>query len=490
MDDGTVDDYVLNRGEPWIGAAWAAFLACLVASVLTVATPASAAGLGEEPTFFIETIAVEGQRRVTPSIIVAESLLEPGQLYRESELRESVYRIQRLPFVLDAGFALRKGSERGRYELVITIEELRRYFFGTDLIVTRFTNSVSFDTIPGGEWTASLGGLAGIRFFVGNYGVLFGSVSTERGTQLGYTQYNLFGRRAFLSVGLTSAGCCNNRVFSLGIDPTFSNWNSEGDFRETQVTLGLPLGVDQALRLRATHNYSSDGVRSNLLGVDRPRRGLLYEDLLTNELELAWVRDTTDDPIFPREGTLQTLAVDIQSVETEFFAPVNFDFFLQDSVILPPGLMEGDRLPETRNRQIRLSGSVEQTWSLGSRSTVTLSARAAVGQSQVENLPVVEPSPPGSEAPLVLRIIEDEDLDLFEAQVAARYSVSLWGPRKTREKGDLRWETRFEYAYDRAFPDLDLEDNPLHRKTVYTSVVYRNSWGVFRFGFQVADYGA
>ncbi|NJR14150.1 MAG: hypothetical protein HC779_08370 [Phyllobacteriaceae bacterium] len=131
------------------------------------------------------------------------------------------------------------------------IEEIRRYFFGEDLVFTRFTNSVAFDTFTAEDWTLSPGGLAGIRFFVGKYGVLFGSLAGGRGLQAGYTRYNLFDRHIFFSLGLTANGCCPVRVFPLGIDPTFSSWQNEDEFRETQITLGLPLGVERSVHAEA-----------------------------------------------------------------------------------------------------------------------------------------------------------------------------------------------------------------------------------------------
>lgn len=76
--------------------------------------------------FLIETITVEGVgREAARGIIVAESLLQEGESYSEDELRKAVYRVKRLPFVVEADFSLKKGSERGAYELVITVEETK-----------------------------------------------------------------------------------------------------------------------------------------------------------------------------------------------------------------------------------------------------------------------------------------------------------------------------------------------------------------------------
>ena len=87
------------------------------------------------PEFLIETITVESAHKISAEIVISESLLEEGSSYTESELRDARYRIVRLPFLLDAEFSLRKGSERGLYQLVITVEETRRWFFGFDLCI-------------------------------------------------------------------------------------------------------------------------------------------------------------------------------------------------------------------------------------------------------------------------------------------------------------------------------------------------------------------
>jgi hypothetical protein len=68
----------------------------------------------EEPArFLLEMITVEGPREAAGRIIEAETLLRAGQSYTEADLGQAVARVQRLPFVLDADFSLRKGSALG-----------------------------------------------------------------------------------------------------------------------------------------------------------------------------------------------------------------------------------------------------------------------------------------------------------------------------------------------------------------------------------------
>jgi len=59
--------------------------------------------------------------RVSPQIVIAESLLREGAEYSEDDLRAASARLRRLPFLLSADFALEKGSERGRYLLAISV---------------------------------------------------------------------------------------------------------------------------------------------------------------------------------------------------------------------------------------------------------------------------------------------------------------------------------------------------------------------------------
>ena len=146
-----------------------------------------AAWAEEEPaSFFIETITVEAER-LTPGIVLSESLLREGQEYSESELREAVHRINRLPVVLLAEFSLRKGSERGRYELVVEVYEARRWFsqLALGIGVNDPIDPFRFEDFGGSFLRSDDGGnfdaLIGRRFAIGRRGLLFASFGTEAG---------------------------------------------------------------------------------------------------------------------------------------------------------------------------------------------------------------------------------------------------------------------------------------------------------------------
>ena len=77
----------------------------------------------EPPRFLIESVVVEGVPQAAGRRIVSgETLLKMGQTYTERELRQAVYRVRRLPFVVNAESTLRKGEHDG-YELVIPVVE-------------------------------------------------------------------------------------------------------------------------------------------------------------------------------------------------------------------------------------------------------------------------------------------------------------------------------------------------------------------------------
>src|SRR5438270_12828530 len=75
--------------------------------------------------FLIEKITVEGPKAAVANIVRVEMLLREGGSYTEDQLRQAIYRVHRLPFVLDASFSLRKGSRRGAFELVVEVQPAR-----------------------------------------------------------------------------------------------------------------------------------------------------------------------------------------------------------------------------------------------------------------------------------------------------------------------------------------------------------------------------
>lgn len=166
---------------------------------------AGSLGADEATPFLLEKIEVRNATRVSPDIVIAESLLRARQSYRESDLRAANDRLRRLPYLVDAQFSLEKGSARGSYVLVISVVETKPFFYLVDL--TSYHESER-------QYVADSDNQAvvGYRLFVGRRGVLHGGVSTYRedrpytsrysALDVGYTHYDIFGTRAFATVSL------------------------------------------------------------------------------------------------------------------------------------------------------------------------------------------------------------------------------------------------------------------------------------------------
>ncbi|HEV7425192.1 MAG TPA: hypothetical protein VGQ46_02410 [Thermoanaerobaculia bacterium] len=157
----------------------------------------------EPPRFFIERITVTNIKRVSAAVIVSESLLREGHAYGEDELRQASDRIRRLPFVLDASFALQKGSDRGRYVLSIAVAEAEPLFYEFDSVLLGKTSHR-------GILAASQNAVIGARTFLGSHGVLhLGIIERDPqrpftdsyiAAQAGLTLYDVFGTHALVTV--------------------------------------------------------------------------------------------------------------------------------------------------------------------------------------------------------------------------------------------------------------------------------------------------
>lgn len=449
-----------------------ALLGSLLSGAADASPPASStAGLTQRPGLYIEKIEVEGARRVSPAILRSESLLVEGRVYDELDLLDAVYRIRRLPFVLDAAFSLRKGSERGKLTLVIEVEEVRRFFFGVDAQTTAFGDGLGFERRFLDDVNHQIFALAGARWFVGNYGVFFASASTGTSLQLGYTRYQLFNRGAFLNVGYEVVGCCETDVLPLGLDPTFSSWNNDGSAARGTVTLGMPLDSIRSLRLELSHLDGAEGFRREVIEPVSTRLLFDFDDRQESRLELAWVYDTTDDPSFPSRGLSMTAAVEAQRLEAAFTEPG----FLSQGFLTP--VLRIPTSVEMRSRLYRAVFSGTRHWTLGGRNVLSVGWRVGAGRSSVDNVPTEE------------GVIESIDLDVWEAAVTLRHSLAVWGADRKDRHRELFWENTFEAGLEGTSPAFAGLADSLERIGLTTSLSYRTRWGIFRFGFSYVDVG-
>jgi hypothetical protein len=231
-------------------------------------------------TFLIEKIAVVGVRHGSEGIVASETLLVPGRTYSEPQLREALQRVERLPFVVMAEFSLRRGSERGRFELVITVVETKPVFFGGLLGVSwsRSRGSDSWGALASPELGArAFFGLSSeLDVTFGGYGILADGVGDVGGGSLevAYRHHDLFGHHV---VGALSAGITG------------------GQSRVLSAELAVPLTRTSVVGLHLARSKSKSDFSF-------PPGSFTSRHETTHLAELSWRRDTTDDPFAPRRG--------------------------------------------------------------------------------------------------------------------------------------------------------------------------------------------
>ncbi len=440
-----------------------ALLALAVLAAALAAPPLLGAG---PPSFFIETISVENATRISPEIVISESLLEPGTAYTELELRDAVHRIVRLPFILDAEFSLRKGSERDHYELVITLDETRRWFFSLDSVDTFWSEPISVNGTSTTRVTEASVALVGRRWAVGRQGLLFAALGGTDGTlTVGYQHFDLFDRDIFLSTSLSVADCdqppdgpndpgdegCRTELEPLGLDPTASTWSLSGEGIHGALSFGVPLSGNRSIQVRADGRRVQSGIRRRAFD---PAGFLRFESRHDAHLNVSWVQNSVDDPVFSTAGSLVEIGLDGRWIDAEIEQTIQM---------------------KSRQLGILVSGTWYRPW--GRRHAFSLGLRGFAGASRLENVPI-----PGSG-------LVDDDLDVFEASVTLGHGLFLLQSRKRDRVRDLRWESSAEAFVLGTSPNYDQLDNPLAGLRLTSGLAYRNRWGVFRFGFSYLTSG-
>lgn len=299
-------------------------LLALALSLLAALAAAPGRAQEEPPRFLLERIAVEGMRRAgADRLVVAESQLREGSSYSEDDLRQAVYRIKRLPFILDAEFALRKGSERGRYELVIGVEEVKPIFF-------QFTADFELSERPQsiGSFRDRLvdNGLVGGRYFVNSHDLVFAAWNPDGFVNLGYTRFNLFGRGGYAS--LQASG------------------ESDGTYRSVALTAAVPVSGNHAVRA-TTSWFGSD-----------------FSTAWGQSLE--WLYTSTDDPLLPSSGVEGAVRASYDTGEVK-------QVFREDGTVGTLG-----------ERAVGLSASVRKHWPLSLRQSASLGAGSSYSRNRAD----------------------------------------------------------------------------------------------------------
>lgn len=429
---------------------------------LFLAAPAPAQEEHLEPArFLIETITVEGPKEAAANIVRAETLLQEGRSYTEGELRQAVDRVQRLPFVLYATFALRKGSERGAYELAVQVQSARWFFFdqwsrGFYLAEPLGVNPGNPDALGGVSQglQAGLGGFVGARLFAGRSGVVFASLDLLQGPQVGFSQYDLFHRGILLSAAVSRP--VQAEVLPLALDPTFAAW----DFRSsTKLSLGtsIPLGGRQSVQVSLSERRGSPERRNSVLltfPFTFPAHFSDDGEVTYRTAEAKWVYDTSDDPLLPTRGTSLSAGIETARFRGE---GLRLDF---GPSFEPP-------LPSFESEQAVLAVSAIRHWSITPRQTVSATGRASLGQSNVEGLVTG-----GTVLPV------EETLDYAGGSLGLRHSLVLKRSREPGDVSDLRLETEVEAGAERTSPNLG--PGLLQRFSASVGIVFRNQWGRVR----------
>jgi hypothetical protein len=388
----------------------------------------------EPPRFLIESIRVAGTQRVAAGRIVTdESLLKPGQTYSEQELRQAVYRVKRLPFIIDAELSLEKGSERGAYELVITVEEQKPLFFSAWADAYRFRHEV-FNGRPyyTTYWqeTASLGG----RYFVGSHGLLFGNVEKIKGAdgeslQAGYTQYDIFGKGSFASLQVAT---------QQGVP--------DQEYDQTALAAGIPLSSTQSLRTNLSW-YRQESV-TRFVDPQDPANVQRSEYRATvRSAQESWIYDTTDDPLFPDSGTRLAAGAGYSSARADERSSSPFGDFARtskesDTIAFLSGFHS---VPLTQRQSLRLALDNSYLW------------------RSFEGFP---------------------EERTYQVSALIGHSLSLLGQAKTERFGDLRFENGIQATYVRTSGGYQRSGMT---GQLMSSLIYRNPWGLLRVSFTYYD---
>jgi hypothetical protein len=411
----------------------------IVVALLLCAAVAAAAD--EPPRFFIESIDVRGSHRVSRDVIAAESRLRTGGTYSEAELREAAARVTRAPYLLSADFSLEKGTERGRYILVITVNETKPFFYRLDLVPivpVGVASHIDINTVA----LASDNDIAlGVRFFVGRRGELhagFEAAADNRSYTsdyasfvAGYTQYDVFGTRAFVTL---------NAKRPEGV--------IHADSRIVpQLVAGIPLSINQTITLE----YDPTEIRSD--------GGENHPSISQRVATVRWSFNTTNHPQLPTLGTYLTVAPIV----------VWHDASGKDFVLGKPSSPY-----VTHDRSVGLEASANRWWELSHR--ISVGTGVAGGYNNLEIR--------GFRQSLGLDGVQHATSRFGALSFSAAHS--FWPAARAAKEGDSRIQVDARLATRSEERGARYSYQSGNVKQVSASWIRRTSWGLVRLG---AGYG-
>ncbi|MDJ0838043.1 MAG: BamA/TamA family outer membrane protein [Acidobacteriota bacterium] len=271
--------------------------------ILWITVPFAVAG-DQDPAasgFLIETIRFVGLRSDSESILRSSLLLEEGKVYAEEDLARGKYRLERLTFVHKVAFELGKGSKRGAYQLIITIEETRRWFWAylLDYVFLEKDYQSNFPALsqpPSNDTPRGNALIFGWRWFPGSNGEL--SVFGPYRPGIQYTHYNLFNRHVVGSL-----------TFQLpsGYGKNFSDFPESGSLAEVEADSSYGATLSLSLPYKRHHlfnlTYQLNGGKIDYINpvgqfiIDHPDT-----TFRNHRTELSWTYDSKDHPLFPTSG--------------------------------------------------------------------------------------------------------------------------------------------------------------------------------------------
>lgn len=386
----------------------------------------------DEPRFFIESIRVLGASRTAASIVLAEAAISLNAPHSENELRASVSRVQRLPFVVACEFRLERGTAVERYVLVIQVHQMKPLFASADSTVhwelTQIYDRTSFPlriigTSVDQVRTDQL--LIGTRLFVGTRGVA--NLTAERVSARNdrytatFTEYDLFGTRASIT-GAVSYLLEPGKRHS-GDPQEIIDWHHRDNLTFELIGV-VPIGPNDSLRGSWQHQELPIGYFAYAPELGRLRYRLL--SLPDIRKQISWSHDTTDDPLLTTSGSRISAALIRSSLPSSGYTTLG------------------------RRELKEWIGTAQRSWPIASAQALTIGGSHHDYESMVR-------------------------ID----RIFGAYAIDLAGRERVARAGDFRLEltadrTRNWFRHGDGWSD----------STVNLALVHRSVWGVLRLGIE------
>jgi len=403
----------------------------------------------EAPQFHIEKIRIEGAAFISHDVIIAESNLSIDRSYSEKELRYAIHRINRLPFVLETQFSFEKGSEKGKYHLIIKVKPAARLFFNLETSRTRdlYQSTWMDDLSLGYRWSI---GSSGQMFVAASPGLSWlQDIDSAETLTFGYSQYNLFDKNIFFNI---TVNWVNDTIFEssyAGDTLLFSSFKSP---IAPELSLFAPLKGNHWLKFQATKLETFSSGKISFLPGETSRFEALTDTFQTH---LYWEYNTLNDNFLPSSGSL------IQGgwyyVTRNQFNKSNFN-----PGILSNNLNEKLNIWSTTYKRYRKITS-RQSWNYGTE----------LGYG-IHHIRGTSLSPNGDLDSLAL----DENHFFYDLELG--YAADLLGRKLTAKLGDLRLETHV-LTSTRKYPNVFREER--EKIGINASITFRNKWGLIRVGY-------